>query len=211
MATTGKRIAKKAAKAARKRVGDKKCYVLMVSRTFPSTYKKAGKPTHFVDNIFKARKSSPPKWMPCTLTPDEILKLMVMPPKLHTIRLNYELWKKRFEEIEAGTAYLSVRFWEGKPFKSKQKEFIQLHNTDGIGVQKISFPLGVFIDDYDSDVSIKEIAKNDGLSWEDFKEWFGEIPYGSEFVIIHFTDFRYLNSFDKMNYSKQHFNYEKEN
>ena len=60
-------------------------------------------------------------------------------------------------------------------------------------------------------VSIKDIAKNDGLSWDDFKSWFGEIKYGSEFVIIHFTDFRYLNSFAKINYSKQHFNYEKEN
>ena len=186
MATTGKRIAKKAAKAARKRVGDKKCYVLMVSRTFPTTHRtKSGKPTYFVEGIHRANGGYS---MADYLGLEEKGSCVT---KLHTIRLNYELWKKRFEEINAGTAYLSLRYWEGKPYKSKQKEFLQLNNTDGIGVQKISFPLGVFIDDYDSDVSIKDIAQNDGLSWEDFKEWFGEIPYGSEYVIIHFTKFRY--------------------
>lgn len=177
---------------------DKKCYVLLVSRTFPSTHKRAGQSTHFVDNIFKARKSSPPSWMPCNLTSDEILKLMVMPPKLHTIRLNYALWAARFAEIEAGTAYLSVRYWEGKPFKSKQKEFIRLHNTDGIGIQKLTFSidaqpvvdevLQVQPNDYET------LANNDGLSREDFYNWFGDNIYfynPDPYVIIHFTKFRY--------------------
>lgn len=209
MAITGKN--KKAVKKARKKLGDKKCYVLMVSRNFPNTHAKAGSPTFFTQGICKAIGRMP-VYENQKVNANEVKDLLKhFSAKIHTIRLNYELWAARFAEIEAGTAYLSLRYWEAKPYKSKQVEFLQLHNTDGIGIQKLSFPLGVFIDDYDSDVSIKEIAKNDGLSWEDFKEWFDEIPYGSEFVIIHFTDFRYLNSFDKMNYSKQHFNYEKEN
>ena len=208
MAITGKN--KKAVKKARRKLADKKCYVLLVSRMFPGTHVQAGSPTHFVEKICKALGKEPPvpyggwdAW--------EVKALLNAAPKLHTIRLNYDLWKKRFDEVNAGTAYLSLRYWTDLPYKSPQEEFLQLHNTDGIGIQKLSFPLGVFIDDYDADVSIKDIAKNDGLSWEDFKSWFGEIKYGSEFVIIHFTDFRYLNSFAKMNYSKQHFNYEKEN
>ena len=203
MAITGKN--KKAVKKARQKLADKKCYVLMVSRTFPSTHAKAGKPTNFVEGIYRAKGGYS---MADYLGLEEKGSCIT---KLHTIRLNYDLWAARFAEIEAGTAYLSLRYWEGKPYKSKQKEFLQLHNTDGIGIQKLSFPLGVFIDDYDADVSIKDIAQNDGLSWDDFKSWFGEIKRGSEFVIIHFTDFRYLNSFDKMNYSKQNFNYETQN
>lgn len=149
--------------------GKKKCYYIMVSRQFAKDHIKAGKSTNFVELIQQGLK-------------------------LHTLRLNYELWEKRFKEIQEGKAYLSLRYWLDKPYKSPQEEFLRLDNTDGIGIQKLTFSLGIFIDDYDSDVSIAEVAKNDGLEWDDFKSWFGEIKYGSEYVIIHFTKFRYQNS-----------------
>lgn len=42
-------------------------------------------------------------------------------------------------------------------------------------------------------VSAYDLAKNDGLSVEDFTEWFFGCNKGNVFdgVIIHFTDFRY--------------------
>ena len=186
MATTG-----------RKKKGDKKCYVLMVSRYFAKDHIRAGAETFFVEKIFKARKKPVP--------------YVTIDPKLHTVRLNYELWEKRFKEIDAGTAYLSLRYWLDKPYKSPQEEFLRLDNTHGIGIQKLGFSLGVFIDDVDSDVGIHHIAKNDGLEWEDFKSWFGDVKYDSEYVIIHFTDFRYPNSLTEMDYKNFNYTYKNEN
>ena len=46
--------------------------------------------------------------------------------------------------------------------------------------------------DLEREKGITILAKNDGLRYEDFKEWFKS--YDSEtMVIIHFTDFRYSN------------------
>jgi hypothetical protein len=35
--------------------------------------------------------------------------------KIHSMRKNYEFWKKRIESIMAGDGYLSLRAWAGKP------------------------------------------------------------------------------------------------
>ena len=55
-----------------------------------------------------------------------------------------------------------------------------------------------FIDDVDSSVRLVNIAENDGLDFETFKDWFGEkltANNGNEdLAIIHFTSFRYENS-----------------
>lgn len=150
-----------------------KCYVLLVSRYFGKESKQAGEPTNFVEKILDGSKK-------------------------HTIRLNYQHWEKRFEEIKAGKAYLSLRYWLGAPYKSPQEEFLKLTAADGIGLQKVSFPMGVFIDDCDSNVKLKTLAENDGLDFETFKEWFGDKLTANndneDLAIIHFTNFRYTNS-----------------
>ena len=188
---------------------DLKCYYIMVSRFFPSTHPKAGKPTFFVEKICKALGIEPP-------TPHggwdawETKELLKADPKFHTIRLNFELWQKRFEEIAACKAYLSLRYWLDLPYKSPQEEFARLTANDGIGLQKLSFPLGIFIDDYDTEICIENLANNDGLTLDDFGGWFGEIQHGKEYAILQFTAMRYPNSFTKMEYSKLHFTYEKD-
>lgn len=94
-------------------------------------------------------------------------------------------------------------FWEGKPSDkhflclviSEQKEIAQLPK---IGLQHVTMTYSsedaypeIWIDN--KKVSIHEVAKNDGLSVEDFVEWF----FGNnkenvfEGVVIHFTGFRY--------------------
>lgn len=155
-----------------------KCYVLTISRNFPQKTKRAGEPTLFFDKIESGEK-------------------------LHTIRMNWKLWKKRFKAISEGKAYLSVRYWTGKPYNSPQEIYKDFYNTDGIGLQKLSFPLGTFIDDVDSDVRLVELAKNDGLDFEDFKAWFGdkltENNGNNDLAIIHFTPFRYSNSKTSIN------------
>ena len=155
-----------------------KCYVLLISRYFAKDNQKAGQPTGFLEKIESGER-------------------------LHTIRLNYEFWAERFKEINEGKAYLSVRYWLDVPYKSPQETYKNFYNTDGIGLQKLSFPLGTFIDDVDSDVRLVELAKNDGLDFEDFKAWFGdkltENNGNNDLAIIHFTPFRYLNNKTNIN------------
>jgi hypothetical protein len=105
--------------------------------------------------------------------------------KLHTLRANYELWENRFKEIDAGRAVLSVRQWSGKPYEkgTNQGEIFRFDRTRGIGIEKFC-PL-------QSSFNPLVLANNDGLSLEDFDDWFK--PYNMEpKAIIHFTDFRYL-------------------
>ena len=104
--------------------------------------------------------------------------------------INYELWKHRADEINAGSARLSVRVWTGRPYNSKQREVLAY---EGIGVQSIELDvLGWFIDEMDNDVTIHELAKNDGLSITDFRAWFkGYFKMNDKKAIIHFSNFRY--------------------
>lgn len=167
-----------------------KTYVLTVSRVFPKTHARSGEPTNFREKILKG----------CNQLVDVPGDIYIdLDPKIHTIRANYHLWKKRIDEVNAGEAILSVRYWSGKPYNSKQLRIAEFDKDSGIGVQKLCF-----YDDGDGhysfenpytadsfDVDISEVAENDGLSFEDFKEWFRKYDLSKPMAIIHFTKFRY--------------------
>ena len=142
-----------------------KTYVLMISKYFPATHKRAGEETNFFNKI------------------ESYIKM-------HTIRFNYELWEKRISEINKGNACLCLREWEGKPYRSKQKNLYFFEGNE-VGIQKLEWTtLGWLIDEFYSDLYTKDLAANDGLSLEDFKEWFKKYPV-EPMAIIHFTEFRY--------------------
>ena len=146
----------------------KKIYVLLVSKQFPKTHNKSGASTGFVENISKLSIGES--------------------QKIHTIRSNYELWAKRVSEINSGHAILSIRYWSGMPYRSTQVEICQL---DNVGVQKLEEPDNfLFANIGGNQFNWEELAKNDGLSFEDFCEWF-KCRQKEPMAIIHFTDFRY--------------------
>lgn len=103
--------------------------------------------------------------------------------------------------MERGKFYLSIRQWSGKPYNSPQVEIAQRHNP--IGVQPIELYYHADNDTITAKIDGREwldadcytLAKNDGLSIQDFKEWFfGKEPTEDKVFIggiIHFTDFRY--------------------
>lgn len=141
-------------------------YVLTVSQKFPTAHKKAGQSTGF----------------PLAIKHYD---------KIHTIRGNYDLWAKRFEKINAGKAILSVRIWEGKPYASKQLEIFKYDYTHKIGIEKLEDPTNfVFAPIEGKQINWDLVAKNDGLSFEDFCEWF-KVRSNSPMAVIHFTGFRY--------------------
>lgn len=149
-----------------------KTYVLTVSQHFPSYHPMKGQRTSFTRTIL------------CLL-------------KLHTVRANYELWKKRIDEVNAGKAVLSVRYWNGKPYKDKQAEFQRFDKDSGIGIQRLDAMCFVnntaFVDETESNyipVMLDILANNDGLSLQQFKDWFRK-PNTEPMAIIHFTNFRY--------------------
>lgn len=144
-------------------------YVLTISLKFPATHRRKGEQTNFYTLILRGHKK-------------------------HTIRGNYELWRKRFDKIKEGKAILSVRCWEGKPRNSKQIELLQFDNTKGIGIEKIVFDDYLYtclINDKRFEFNSEMIAENDGLNSMDFEEWFKGFDMSKEAVIIHFGPFRY--------------------
>lgn len=180
-----------------------KTYVLTVSRYFPTTHKRKGEPTYFVEKIlacmaestkgdFKIPNGIDYNWY-------EYYGAIL---KLHTIRASYDLWAKRIKEVQEGKAILSIRYWSGRPYHKdengiSQVEVCKLDKDSGIGVQKIEFPRPDFhfpiIDGWQGKpcVTPEVIAKNDGLPLDDFKEWFRKSDFSKPMAIIHFTSFRY--------------------
>lgn len=156
-----------------------KTYVIMLSEKFPKGHKKAGIPTEFA-KLFNIGISTP------------AYALHLRKRKIHTIRANYTLWEQRISEIQAGRAVLSVRRWEGKPYRSKQVEIGVLTAKDGVGVQMLKM-IALFrpaiINGHK--VELPVLAANDGLSFNDWYEWFKAYDLNKPLAIIHFSEFRY--------------------
>jgi len=146
-----------------------KTYILIVSSIFPKTHIRAGEQTLFKEKILKFEK-------------------------IHTIRSNKELWKKRIDEVNQGKALLSIRTWNGAPYKSPQIEIKQLTKDDGIGYEEVIFTrndLHMPIINGLQDNIRNQLSYNDGLTQEDFVDWFKGYDLSKSLLIIHFTDFKY--------------------
>ena len=148
---------------------EKKKVILTLCKKFPVTHSQSGNPTHFED-------------------------LLQRGIKIHTVRgNNKQLWNRREVDIKSGRKYLSVREWSGRPYNSEQ---VEIARFERIGLQRI------VITNTSTDnepqcwvdgkkVPIYDIAHNDGLSVDDFVEWFLRDTNVFEGVVIHFTNFRY--------------------
>lgn len=153
-----------------------KTYVITLSKNYMKGHPKAGQPTNFKEKFLSGEK-------------------------IHTIRGNYELWKKRLDNVRNRKAVLSIRQWQGKPYNSKQIEIAKITSVSCCGVQLISLwkpnkdDIYWNINDRNVKERLHDVAKNDGLDIEDFRRWF--IPsrdtqnFYFEGAIIHFTPFRY--------------------
>lgn len=157
-----------------------KTYVLTLSKFFPCNHVRKGERTLFDKAILEWQVFGSLSCYPY--------------PKIHTIRSNYELWNKRFQEIEKGNAQLSLRQWSGIPYRSKQEVICYLTKEDGIGLQKLEVG-GFHINDpmlIDGRcIDRRDLARNDGLSELDWMNWFSEYDHQEPLAVIHFTDFRY--------------------
>ena len=171
-------------------------YVLTLSKAFPVTHQKAGLKTYFKERMANAiyHMRHPEVFEPCEPN--------IGDEKYHTIRANYELWRKRFDEIERGEAYLSIRQWYGKPYASKQIEIARLTKEDGIGIQLLCFAGNQTKKDRElhrpivggtREIDYRRLAMNDGLAVKDWEDWFSNPDYDlrEPMAIIQLTKFRY--------------------
>lgn len=151
--------------------------VITFSMVFPKYHPKAGKPTYFVEKIYKSLfliKCVPPDLVNnfnFSVMNDDNCK-----PKLHTIR-NGNRWK-------VGDKF-SPRVWSGKPYNSKQIilcEDLQIKKLYSFSKDLISknFYLNgveIAVDD------LKIIAKNDGLLLDDLLLWFKyPLPFNGQII-----------------------------
>lgn len=128
-----------------------KTFVIMLSKVFPKGHRREGEPTGFKEKL-------------------------LFGDKIHTIRSSYGLWKKRIEEVQKGDAIISVRQWEGLPYRSRQREIFRFTRFHEIGIERLSIwdlahagTIGSQI------VELPFLAKNDGLGFNDFYSWFRKI------------------------------------
>lgn len=141
-----------------------KTYVLLISKNFFGQHPRCGQLTNFKPQILATQK-------------------------IHSIRANYIYWERICKAVNSGRGILSVREWSGKPYYSKQHEFMKLENFEVLPIAILNQGSLVYLNNrYLQDYEIEKIAKNDGLSISDFKDWFNKDMAGG---IIHFNDFRY--------------------
>ena len=147
-----------------------KKYILLLSTHFPVSHPKAGEPTYFIEKYATREKK-------------------------HTIRANYELWAKRIEEIQQGKAELVIRCWSGKPYRSKQYEWGRLGKEEGVSVQMVDFGGDIMTPTIDhwSQPDPETRARNDGLQFVDWLDWFEKYDLSKPMAIIHFGKWKYVD------------------
>lgn len=152
--------------------------VITFSTKFPAYHPKAGQPTYFVEKFRKSRHLSGERPIDIECEFSEEIYFMCE-PKHHTIRAGHH-WKK-------GDCF-SPRVWSGKPYNSKQIVIApDTLITDCWDVVIFAEPyqtticLPTEIHSQYQMLSLGEVAKNDGLTIEDFESWFNPKRKSIEF------------------------------
>lgn len=174
-------------------------YAVACSTRFPSTHCRKGEPTYFVQQIKNGIYDGL-----YVLTPEGV---MVTEKKLHTIRNNKNnVWTKRMEKVNRGEAVIDLFYWKlpgGRWTKdNEQIVFATLDKDSGCGVQPLIFTEKYIYNPtvcgehypkptWYKGLNLADLAKNDGLTLNEFKSWFKGYNLSEPLAIIHFTKFRY--------------------
>lgn len=165
--------------------------VITFSRQFPAYHPKAGQPTYFVEKLWNSLPNYTPSYYELiNLNPGKekeaelcwdpvYMNFHTLGPKLHTIRAGHR-WK-------TGDKF-GPRVWSGKPYRSpqiaigpdieikktwdfeiNQSSIRDIMNVNINGVLFSEIMAGCFATKLEGMI---ELAKNDGLSYDDFLEWF---------------------------------------
>lgn len=143
-----------------------KTYVITVSRNFPKTHPAAGKPTHFVESILNGRKTT-------------------------TIRNNEKRhWDKVARAVKEEKAIISMRYWVGKPYASKQKEFAKCTKlaTKRVFITNDHNGFEMSIDGkYQDNIALDVVIVKEGFRKPDhFYDWFTQEEFSG--IMLEFLE-----------------------
>lgn len=163
------------------------------SQKFPSYHKRKGQDTNFVEKIWlwlvNIDGYSYPEYHEEYKDLVDIMDILKQEyTKRHTVRAG-----KHFKSGD----FFSPRIWTGKPYVSKQRAIafdLQLKKVYDFKIEIVEDLVTILIDNkifYEENKNfctqysaLEYLAKNDGLSVEDFKEWFkwGKIPFDGQIL-----------------------------
>lgn len=140
-----------------------KTYVITFSKNFPSYHTKKGFQTNFIDKILDKEKTT-------------------------TIRTNFKRWNNIRRDVNNGSAILSLRYWSGKPYRSKQVEFALCSklNTERVFITNDHNGFEMSINgNYCTEKQISDIGKSEGLSIDhDFIDWFNTDEFSGALISL---------------------------
>lgn len=157
--------------------------VITFSRVFPSYHPRAGEPTYFVEKIVAGL-------VRCEVNGcgTELIKSL-RNNDLLSISTLYELYKGtygsfKYHTVRSGHRWkvgdkFSPRVWSGKPYRSKQIQFAPEIEVKKVWDLKIVKETDGILESYEMMIddkwfisSYQEIWTNDGLTYNDFCDWF---------------------------------------
>ena len=156
--------------------------VITFSQKFPSYHPKAGQPTYFVEAFYKSLfvMKCLPKELEESFNHEVFLNGMT---KHHTVRSG-----NRFKKGD----YFSPRVWgtdvnpkSGKSGAYHSKQIILSHDTEIKNVWDIEINEATEISINGKFISYGwevELANNDGLSWQEFNDWFVKLPFKGQII-----------------------------
>jgi hypothetical protein len=141
--------------------------VLTFSRHYPKGHPKVGTETNFPEKIMACLADNIPNW---TMKDDFVL---------YDWYAYYNCTMLKHHTIRSGSRFkpgdmASLRVWSGVPYRSKQIEFAQVEvkKVWKIEISEFWFLNGCIME-HDQ---VIELAKNDGLAYDDFVSWFNIHP-----------------------------------
>ena len=156
--------------------------VITFSQKFPSYHPKAGQPTYFVEAFYKSLfvMKCLPKELEESFNHEVFLNGMT---KHHTVRNG-----NRFKKGD----FFSPRIWgtdvnpkSGKSGAYHSKQIILSHDTEIKNVWDIEINEATEISINGKFISYGwevELANNDGLSWQEFNDWFVKLPFKGQII-----------------------------
>lgn len=141
--------------------------VIIFSRVFPTYHPRKGEPTEFVEKVWAGKGIS---MLNTDVLKEEYIGVSrignLFYPKHHTIRAGNR-WK-------VGDKF-TPRVWSGKPYASKQiiiAPDIEVKKVWNIYMVWGGYNWFITTKELNKPISIDMLAKNDGLTTEDFMNWF---------------------------------------
>lgn len=156
--------------------------VITFSQKFPSYHPKAGQPTYFVEAFYKSLfvMKCLPKELEESFNHEVFFNGMT---KHHTVRSG-----NRFKKGD----FFSPRVWgtdvnpkSGKSGAYHSKQIILSHDTEIKNVWDIEINEATEISINGKFISYGwevELANNDGLSWQEFNDWFVKLPFKGQII-----------------------------